>query len=251
MTTGARESLLEEVIAAHGGLDRWSRADRLILDVRIGGRLFAMKWTSPRTRAITVTVDTRRVHATLQPFPREGFSGDFDETSVSIRTADGRVTSRREIARDPQGAVRRTLRWDDLDVLYFLGYALWNYSVTPFVFTWPGLECTQGADWSERGQERWRTLHVRFPTAFPTHCRNQTFYFDDRGWLRRLDYTADVFSRLARGVHLCSDHRTFDGLVFPTHRIVYPRGPAGRPLKAISVMEGWVDAVRVDRAGSV
>ena len=213
--------------------------------MRIGGRLFLTKWSSARTRSLTVTVDPRRVHATLQPFPRAGFVGEFDDKSVSIRMEAGDVVSRREIVHDRDGRVARKRRWDDLDVLYFLGYALWNYSVTPFVFTWPGFECRQGADWRERGGGRWRTLHVRFPPAIPTHSRDQTFYFDDRGRLRRLDYTADVFSPFARGAHLCFDHRTFNGFVFPTHRIVYPRGPGGRPIRIASVMEGWVDDVSV------
>jgi hypothetical protein len=237
--------LLEEVITAHGGLDRWSRVDRLTLRVRIGGRLFAMKLASTATRSLTAEIDPRRVHAILRPFPAAGLSGEFDERALTIRDDRGRVVSRREIRRGVDGDVRRKLRWDDLDVLYFLGYALWNYSVTPFVFTWPGFECRPGDDWRERDGERWRTLRVRFPPAIPTHSREQTFFFDDRGWLRRLDYTADVFSRFAHGAHLCLDHRTFDGFVFPTHRVVYPRGLARRPIAIAAVMEGWVDDVEI------
>jgi len=208
--------------------------------------LFAMKLASTATRSLTVTIDPRRVHAVLRPFPAAGLSGEFDERAVTIRDDKGRVISRREIVRGSDGRVPRTLRWDDLDVLYFLGYALWNYTVTPYLFVWPGFECREGADWREPTGERWRTLHVTFPPAVPTHSRDQTFYFDDRGWLRRLDYTADAFSGFARGAHLCFDHRTFDGLVFPTHRVVYPRGRGGRPIRIASVMEGWIDDVSIE-----
>ncbi len=38
---------------------------------------------------------------------------------------------------------------------------------------------------------------------------------------------------------------TPDGLVFPMHRVMYPRMASGRPLRVFSVMEGWIDEVIV------
>jgi len=108
------------------------------------------------------------------------------------------------------------------------------------VFLWAGFECREGPEWHEPDGSRWRTLHVRHPADFPTHSRDQTFYFDERGLLRRLDYTADVFGPLARGTHLCEDHQTFNGFVFPTHRVVYPRRTTGQPVRTLTAMEGWI-----------
>lgn len=138
--------------------------------------------------------------------------------------------------------------WDDLDVLYFLGYALWNYTVAPFVFSWPGVECRESGEWHEPDGAVWRTLDVRYPAGFPGHCRDQTYYFDRQGLLRRLDYTAEMFSDLARGAHLCEAHRSFDGFVWPTHRVVYPRRANGRPMRLFSVMEGWITSASVQFA---
>jgi hypothetical protein len=87
----------------------------------------------------------------------------------------------------------------------------------------------------------WRTLHVRYPAGFPTHSREQVYYFDEQGLLRRLDYMAYALSGFARGAHFCDAHRVFDGLIFPTRRVVFPRGGSGRPVRIVSVMEGWVD----------
>jgi len=120
-----------------------------------------------------------------------------------------------------------------------------NWLLQILGFLWPGFECAEGETWREKDGSRWRTLHVIYPPAFPTHSRKQTFYFDEQGLLRRLDYTAYVFSEWTRGAHYCSDHRTFDGLVFPSHRIVYPRLPSGHPFRLFSVMEGWVEDVEV------
>src|SRR5436190_23220506 len=107
--------LLDEVVAAHGGLDRWSRVNRLTIDVRIGGRLFAVKFASSALRSLTVAIDPRRIHAILRPFPAVGLTGEFNERAVTIRRDDGQVISRREIVRGSDGRVHQTLHWDNLD----------------------------------------------------------------------------------------------------------------------------------------
>ena len=183
--------LLDEVVVAHGGAPLWACVHQLKLQVRVGGNIFALRFKSPRTRSLEVTVDTRRVHVSLRPFPRNEMRGIFDGRSVRIETSDERrLLARRETVRDADANVVRRVVWDDLDLLYFLGYSLWNYAVTPFVFLWPGFECREGELWHERDGSAWRRLHVTYPPAFPTHSREQTCYFDDAALLRRLDYTA-------------------------------------------------------------
>jgi hypothetical protein len=236
-------ALLDDAISAHGGLDRWQRVRGLRLTVRIGGAILASRLASPRRRTLETFVDTARPHVRFSPFPRAGHTGIFDGDHVRIENAAGAIVAAREIQRRPDGRPRRRWPWSDLDVLYFFGYAMWNYSVIPYVFRWPGFDTREGEPWRERDGEVWRRLHVAYPAAFPAHCREQTMYFDERGWLRRLDYTADVFGPIARGAHYCHAHRTFDGLVFPTHRVVWWRLPSGQPLRLASVMEGWVDDV--------
>jgi hypothetical protein len=195
-------------------------------------------------RSFKVIVDTQRIHVSLDPFPRTGLIGDFDGQHVRIETRDvAHTVAQREIVRSADGAVRRRVAWDDLDLLYFLGYALWNYAVTPFVFLWSGFECREGAPARDHTGATLRSLHVIYPPAFPTHCREQWFYFDNAGLLRRIEYSADVFGGWARAVHECDSHRTFDGLVFPTHRVVFPRSAAGRARRAFRLMEGWIDHV--------
>jgi hypothetical protein len=66
----------------------------------------------------------------------------------------------------------------------------------------PGFQLCEGEPWRERG-ETWHRLEATFPPDIPTHCPRQTFYFDERGLLRRLDYTVDVFSRLASAANYC------------------------------------------------
>ena len=52
----ANVPLLDEVIAAHGGAERWARAHKLRIKVRIGGNILALRVKSPRTRTLEVIV---------------------------------------------------------------------------------------------------------------------------------------------------------------------------------------------------
>jgi hypothetical protein len=240
-------SLLDEVISAHGGADRWSSVQQLTMNVRVSGPILALRLKSPRTRSFEAVVDTQRFHISLNPFPRRGMRGVCDLQTVRIE-ANGKDQrpARREALRSTDGRLRRRFAWTDLHVLDFLGYAVWNYAVSPFVFSWAGFACHEGGTWHERDGSVWRALHVRYPPRLPAHSCKQTYYFDERGLLRRLDYTAEVFSHLARAAHYCARHQVFDGLVFPTHRVVFARKRSGHPFRRISLIEGWIDGVTVN-----
>jgi hypothetical protein len=132
------------------------------------------------------------------------------------------------------------VRWDELDLVYFLGYALWNYLVTPYCFTWPGFVSRELEPWNGL-----RRLEVTYPEGFPTHAGTQVFYFDARAYLVRLDYVAEVFGAWARGIHLLEDHHDFGELVFPRHRVVRAAAAGGHPRSWLpAAMEGWIDAIR-------
>ena len=115
-----------------------------------------------------------------------------------------------------------------LDLLYFAGYAMWTYLCVPFVFTDPAYELHPAGTWQEGG-DTWRKLHVRFPSGIHTHSRDQVLYADQRGRIRRHDYTAEPFGAWARAAHYSTGHQDFNGLVVPTRRRVHPRRADGSP----------------------
>jgi hypothetical protein len=81
------------------------------------------------------------------------------------------------------------------------------------------------------------------PGGRPEPRPDDGLHFDERRLLTRLDYTAEVFGKWARGRHECRGHRSFDGLVFPTSRRV-TLGPLPRP----TIIWIEVDDVSVTRA---
>ena len=190
----------------------------------------------------TGTVSTREPYAVLTPYPEPGRRGIFDRGDVRIESDAGEVIAERKNARAAFGG-RRHLWWDDLDLLYFAGYALWGYVGAPFHFTRPGYEVEEIEPWREHGEE-WPGLRVRFPADAPVHSREQLYYFGSDGLLRRNDYTAEVFGGWAKAAHYCWDHREFGGFMVPTRRAAMARGPGRRPVRALKMVTIAVDDAR-------
>lgn len=234
-------SLLQRVIAAHGGQERWHRVKALHVDVRCGGAALAARFQRNAYRRYRAVVDTRRPRIKFTPF--KGQHGIFTPERVWIETDRGEVVHERTDPRDFFPSWRRHLIWDRLDALYFGGYAMWNYLCTPFLWFAEGIQLAEGDPWQEAG-ETWQALKVRFPAGWPTHSTEQTFYIDDRGYIRRHDYTARVIGPYARAVHYSDDHREYDGLVFPTRRRVYPRRGDNRSLPFPTLI--WIDIDHID-----
>jgi hypothetical protein len=213
--------LLELALEAHGR-ERFERASEIVIRGWAGG----LAPRSKRGRVLgefEARCSTREQRTEFASYPRPGRRGVFEASGVRVESvADGTVLSARA---DPRAAFpggRRLLWWDQLDFLYFAGYAIWSYACTPFVFTWPGVESRESEPWDEAGH-RWRRLEVTFPEGMHVHSRRQRFYFDEQGLLARIDYDPEVFGKWVRSAHVCGEHRDFDGLRFPTRRRVYPR----------------------------
>ncbi len=241
-------SLLDEAIDGAGGRRRWKKVGGISAHVNSGGLLMRLKGRAKSFRDYGVSVTTERQSAVFQPYPAKGSTGVFDAGSVRIEGPDGGTRSERRDARSEffgLAGLRRDLRWDDLDALYFAGYAWWNYLNIPFVLETPGFEVSEGEPLDVDG-ETWRRLDAIFPEGLHTHCRRQALYFGPDRLLRRHDYHPDVVSSLANAAHLCDDHREFDGLVFPTRRRVVPRGLRGRPLRGPSIVTLDVSSIEVD-----
>jgi len=228
--------LVEQAVTRHGAV-AFDGASELVADVACGGSAFALRFKRGALTRFEGRISTGFPRSVLSPYPKPGLRGVFERDRVRIETDDGEPVAER---RDPRAAFRgrRNLWWDDLDLLYFAGYALWNYMTTPFIFRRPGFELEEIDPWRE-GDERWRRLHARFPADIPTHSPEQDFYFDEEGRLRRLDYTAQVFGSWAKAAHYCREHRELSGLLVPTRRRVTPRRPDNKPLFGPTLV--WIE----------
>lgn len=221
-------NLLDNVIDAHGGLDNWNRAKAIDLTFNYSGAVLDLKGF-PYHLQPTVTIDTKTPRSVFQ---RLGGDADdrwiFTPDRVWIERRDGTVIEERERPREAFAGHVRETPWDKLHLTYFIGYAVWNYLATPFLFTQPGFETIELGVHEEAG-ERWQIMQVTYPDGFPAHTKVQKLYFDDDFMLKRQDYVTDILGGV--GAHYCYDPITVEGLVFPSLRRVVKRTPE-RPLTA-------------------
>jgi hypothetical protein len=240
--------LLDDVLAAHGGTQRWQSVSSITARGRLSG-LLPRRFPGNKLTNFTVEVRTAEPHTVLHGFPHAGLRAVFDRGDVRIENHTGEPV---DIRTDPRtkfsglSGLRRNVHWDRLDVAYFAGYAFWNYLTAPLLLTHNDITVIEGEPWQKSGQH-WRRLLATFPAQIDTHCRQQTFYVDTDGFIRRHDFLAEPVGAWATAALYCSQHRDFGGLIFPTRRRVLPRGPAGRVLPRPTLLALDFDEIEIKR----
>ncbi len=243
MVAAKAMQIIEEAIEAHGGMDYWNSIGALDAEISASGFLFTAK-QRPVLKRVQMRALTTEPRFTFFDFPKPGQNSELiGNDEVRILDSDGKIVAQRKNPRSAFRSIRRQFVWDDLDFIYFAGYATWNYLTAPFMLARKGfllrtLEPLQGA----LGQ--FTRLHVTFPRDIPTHSSEQIFYFDDQRLLRRLDYTAEVVGGWAHAAHLCDEYRTFDRLKAPTRRRALPLMFGNKPLPGPRLVELDVHMIR-------
>ena len=236
MVTANAMQTVHEAVEAHGGMDYWNSIEALDVEVSASGFLFTAK-RRPVLRRVRMRAATREPRFSFFDFPKPGQTAELiGNDKVRILDSEGKIVAQRENPRAAFRGLRRQFIWDDLDFIYFGGYATWNYLTTPFMlmrkgFVIDALEPLQGA------LAPLTRLQVTFPDDVPTHSRRQIFYFDDQRLLCRLDYTAEVVGGWAHAAHLCDEYRTFGRIKAPTRRRVLPLPFGHRPLPGPLLVE--------------
>ena len=224
--------LLATVIDAHGGMERWRRVNKIVGHTMVNGALFQLKGWPRVDEKTQYVVDTRTPQTVFPDFLKAGQSGIYEPARTAIISDNGEVIEELRSPKESFEGHSVQTSWNALQLLYFSGYAQWTYMHLPFLLIKPGFETREVEPWNEGGQV-WRRLEVTFPDNVSAHSKMQTFYFDDTGLLRRNDYTADVLGG-SPAAHYTSEHKMFDGIVYPTKRRVYRRGPDNLPIRDVA-----------------
>lgn len=218
--------LLDEVLDAYGGAERWRSISTITARGRLGG-LLPQRFPGGKLSTFAVEVSVAEQRTVLHDFPHAGQRGVFDRGAARIERHGGELT---DIRTDPRSAfhglsgIRRNFHWDPLDTTYFAGYAFWNYLTAPHLLTRDGVTVTESGPCRHSGRQ-WRRLLADFPSDINTHCREQIFYVDTDGLIGRHDFTAEPVGTWANAALYSTRYRRIDGILFPTQRRVFPRGP--------------------------
>ena len=233
--------LLDLALDGHGGFDRWQALKNITATLTARGALFTAKGHPDGLSTAQATAEVTTPRLTFRPFAGAA-RGLFEPDRVAVTTDDGAERSR-DNPRAAMSSLAPETPWDDLHLLYFTGYALWNYLCLPFLLTWPGFVVEEISPWTE-GSQTWGRLRVTFPADVPTHGAEQLLYFDDHGLLQRLDYAAEVAGSVPVA-HYCDEHREFSGLMVPTRRRVYARREDGTANTDVAFVELDITEVTV------
>lgn len=106
-------ALLDGVLDAHGGLQRWRAAETVHGRVRTGGLLLRTRVPGNRFADYRITVHVQQARTVLDPFPRDGYRGVFESGQVRIESHDGAVISSRAHPRAAffgRSGLRRNIR---------------------------------------------------------------------------------------------------------------------------------------------
>lgn len=214
--------LLNEIFEAHGGLDLWQSIYSISLKLRFHGLAFASKFNRSGLLERNVQVFRRQCKVIFSDYPKKGYTGFFEHDSVSIEDPKGAKIIERTNCRDSFSSLQKTIYWTDTDLLYFAGYALWNYINAPFLLGYEGVTIKSFNEWTEKGETLYR-LTAEFSDLIPTHCKQQSYYFNKELLLVRHDYNPEIFSPYAKAAHYSWAHNNVDGIKIPFKRKVVPR----------------------------
>ena len=213
--------LLDLVLQAHGGVDRWRTFKEVTASFVSGGGLMPMKGINVPPTPLEGTATIHHESTVISPFGKSDQRMVFTPELVVVETTSGSIVEERLNPRAAFDGHTLTTPWDLLHRAYFNGYARWTYLNTPFLLAMPG--------WLE-ADEVWWGLRARFPDRIASHSKQQDFYFDEDFLLRRHDYSLEI----AGGVPVAQyvyDIVEAQGFRFPSRRRAYVRGPE---LKAIN-----------------
>jgi hypothetical protein len=210
--------LLNMAVEAHGGLDRWSAVKTIDVELSITGAIWHVKGRPDVLRDISMRVEAGRERV-VTTFADKDVRTTFEPDRVMIEQKDGTLIENRDNPERSFTDQPAEAPWDDAQVAYFSGEALWTYLNTPFLYTQPGFETEEIAP-IEADSEKWRRLKVTFPDRVKSHTREQISCFGPDGLLRRHDYTVDILGG-ATGLNFALDYMNVDGIMIPRQRRVY------------------------------
>lgn len=232
---------LKFVLNVHGGLEKWQRYQSVSAHLVQGGALWGLKGKAGLLDDVNVTVDTKHQFASHAPFGSPDVRSSFEQNRIALEKTDGTILAEDlSPRRSFEGHTLQT-PWNDLQLAFFAGCAMWTYLNVPFVLASPGVEVTEVSPWNERG-ETWRRFDVTYPQTLEVFSRNQTVYFGEDGLLRRMDYDVEIAGNTP-GAHYVSEYREFSGIMFPTKREIFPRQPDGTSFSEPLVVSIALDSI--------
>jgi hypothetical protein len=128
--------LLDSVVAAHGGSDRWSKVKSITVDASITGALWDIKRAGAPPKDVRFEVDTTREFLRLDYIGKDKRSV-FEPHRVVIEHNDGVLIDSRDDPEKSFDGHQFETPWDDLHLAYFSVRRCGRISTSRFSTTGP------------------------------------------------------------------------------------------------------------------
>lgn len=220
--------LLQNAVRASGGLDLWRLTRRFTLHVSICGPLYTEKYPGAQLKELAVEGSTHNQTVDITGFTSADRRALYRPDGVALEGPDGQRLTWRQAAPDEFRSDLKSARWDELLLAHYCGYLIWNHVSVPFILADPDFQ-TRELPRSRTAHETLRRLGAAFPARVVTHATAQTFYFDRKGLLRRLDYPAPHADHM-QIAQMFSGHQRFSGILVPTLCRLLVIGADGVPI---------------------
>jgi hypothetical protein len=218
-------TLLDEVLAAHGGIDQWNKFDHLKAHLKVAGHIWEIKGKAGLLSDGIFETNTHKQLSGYRSLISPYLISAWGPGKITLKEGEN---GQEQVLLNPRRSFdgeKLETQWNDLQPHYFSNYAWWTYFTAPFNFTLPGYQTRELDPWQQDG-ETWRRLEVTFPDYIETHNKTQVFYYGPDGLLRRHDYAPDILQSVPSSQYV-QDFKEFMGIKIPVTRRIYLRNPDG------------------------
>src|SRR3982074_361330 len=137
------KDLLNTVIEAHGGLERWNQLTSVSAHLVQGGALWGIKGQAGVLDDVVVTASLHEERVSHRPFGAADRRSAFTPERVAIETDDGTVLEALDQPRASFAGHTLETPWSTLQLAYFVGTAIRTYLAQPFTFALPGFQTSE------------------------------------------------------------------------------------------------------------
>lgn len=211
--------LLETMIDAHGGLQKWFEFSRATARVLITGDV----WSSPKGEPVfadtQIEILTQEESVTMVSNGSSGLRSVFRPNIIQLEVPGEELVETRYNPRTSFEAGGRLSEWDKFQMAYVCSYSIWNCLTQPFLFSFSGFEIEEVAP-RPAGTETWRTIKVEYPEYIVSPSRQIICYVGDDGLMRQQDFVHHNLNDITIS-SVMTEYAEIQGMRLPVVRKLY------------------------------
>jgi hypothetical protein len=221
-------SLLEQVLSASGGSDRWRNLRGFTVHMTMSGQLFEQKHQENSLKEVVIEADISEHSVRIMGFDASNDRLFCGPGQVGIETENGQAVRVERRSFDDWKKRAKNGCWDVLDLAQFCGYSVWTLVAMPHLLETAASISEGDSPLVNGGLQLLRPMKVEFPETASIYPLQQMLFFDSEGRLVGVEY--DALELGGRAVsQSVSAYQNFSGYIIPTLRRLRPVGPETGP----------------------